>query len=295
MIIDLHIHSRDGSDGRMSLEEIFAEASNRSIALISITDHDSIQGQKKARSLAEHYGIDYITGVELNVTFAHPDYNNGKSVSLDFLGYAFDIHNQALNEKLKSIREYREVRAAKILENVNSELAKKNLPLFTHKDLEAIQDSVDGSFGRPHIANYMIKKGLVENKQEAFDRYLVKCNVPKMPLSLAEASNLIRQAGGKLFLAHPNNPNGTSLVSITSSLAGQQQCIADTMLDYIDGIECWHTSHDRKTTEAYLAFAHEKGLLVSGGSDCHQQPLIMGSADIPICVARQFGYLTEIL
>jgi len=292
MIIDLHIHSRDGSDGRMSLEEIFAEASRRSIDLMSITDHDSIEGQEKACALAKFYGIDFISGVELNVSFIHPDYTAGKSISLDFLGYGFDIHNQSLNDKLKDIREYREVRAGKILEKVNAELAREKLSLFTPKDLEAIQDSVDGSFGRPHIANYMIQKGLVANKQEAFDKYLVQCNIPKMPLSLVEASSLIRQAGGKLFLAHPNDPNGTSLVSLSTSLSDQQECIAGSMLDYIDGMECWHSRHDFETRAAYLSFAREKGLLVSGGSDCHQQPVIMGSVDVPSFVARQFGFET---
>ncbi|MBI2329650.1 MAG: hypothetical protein HYU85_08500 [Chloroflexi bacterium] len=44
------------------------------------------------------------------------------------------------------------------------------------------EESVDGAFGRPHIANYLVEKGLVRDKQEAFDKYLVKCDVPKYPL-----------------------------------------------------------------------------------------------------------------
>ncbi len=67
--------------------------------------------------------------------------------------------------------------------------------------------------GRPHIAAYMIEKGIVSNRQEAFDRYLVRCDVPKMSLSLEEASQLVRAAGGRVVLAHPNDPNGTSLAA----------------------------------------------------------------------------------
>ena len=157
MIIDLHIHSKDGSDGRMSLAEIFAEASRRSIDLISITDHDSIEGQAKARELAAQYGIAYISGVELNVTHAHPDYNNGKSVSLDFLGYGFDIKDQNLVAELKTIREYRQARAQKILENVKSELAKASLPLFTDYDLAAIH-LMDRAFSEGEKDTNYIKK-----------------------------------------------------------------------------------------------------------------------------------------
>ena len=45
--------------------------------------------------------IRYITGVELNVTFSHPHYHDGKAVSLDFLGYQFDPNNETLESKLQ--------------------------------------------------------------------------------------------------------------------------------------------------------------------------------------------------
>jgi len=286
--IDLHIHSRDCSDGKMTLPEIFEEAGRRKIGLISITDHDSIECQETAQALALRHGMDYITGVELNISFSHPKYRDSKPVSLDVLGYQYDIFNSALKNKLKKVREYRRERAEKILGKVNHELADRNQKLFASKDMKAIEESVDGAFGRPHIADYMVTKGIVSNRQEAFDKYLVKCNVPKMPVSLKEASDLIRGAGGKLMLAHGNNPRGTSLVSLTRSLKEQLQIIKETMLPYLDGIECWHSRHDRETISTYLAFAREEGLLVTGGSDCHQQPVIMGTIDIPSYVAEQF-------
>ena len=70
MKIDLHIHSKDGSDGRWTVEAIFAEAHKRGIDLISITDHDSIDAQEKAIALARSYAITYFTGVEMNITFS---------------------------------------------------------------------------------------------------------------------------------------------------------------------------------------------------------------------------------
>ena len=73
MRIDLHIHSKNGSDGALSVEEIFEEAGKRNIDLISITDHDSVDAQEKSIALAEEHGIIYITGVELNVTFRPPN------------------------------------------------------------------------------------------------------------------------------------------------------------------------------------------------------------------------------
>jgi len=289
MKIDLHIHTKTGSDGNLSIDEVFNEAKKRNISLMSITDHDSIDCQERAMALAKEYGIIYITGVELNVTFQYP-LIPAKSVSLDFLGYQYDIGNQELKSKLQLIKEHRETRARQILEKLNAEFDKENIKRFTEEDLRNIQDSVDGVFGRPHIANYLIEKGIVRDKQEAFDKYLVKCDVPKYPLSLAEASKLVRNAGGILVHAHPNDPNGTSLVSITPDLEEQAKIIEEYMLDYIDGVECWHSRHDARTTVHYIGFARKHGLIMTGGSDCHQKPLLLGTLDIPDYVAEQFRH-----
>lgn len=290
MKIDLQVHTKTGSDGNWPVEEVFKEAKRRNLNLLSITDHDSVVAQAKAIALARDYGISYITGIELNVTFEYPSSEGkpAKSHSLDFLGYAYDIENQELKDKLQTMRQHREARARKILENLNAEFDKVGLTRFTEKDLENIQATVDGAFGRPHISNYMVKKGIVKDKQEAFDKYLVKCDVPKYPLSLAEASRLIRNAGGVLVFAHPNDSNGTSLVTITRDLSKQTKIIEDYMLEYIDGIECWHTKHDAEATAHYMKFCKSHNLIMSGGSDCHQNPVIMGTVNIPDWVAEQF-------
>jgi len=282
MKIDLHIHTKTGSDGNLTVQEVFQEAKNRAIDLISITDHDSIDCQETAISLANKYSISYITGVELNVTFQLVD---RKPISLDFMGYRFDHKNRELNEKLKTIREHRENRARQILQNLNMEFEKEGIEAFNDDDLRKIQESVDGSFGRPHIANYLIKKDIVSTKQEAFDKYLVKCDVPKYPLSLAEASELIRNAGGVIILAHPNDPNGTSLLKIASDLDEQSNIIEAQMLKYIDGVECWHSRNDENTTTHYVEFARKHGIIMTGGSDCHQKPVLMGTVAVPDFVA----------
>ncbi len=288
MIIDLHIHSKTCSDGNLSVEEIIKEAKARNVGLMSITDHDSIGCQKKAMTLAQKNGIHYVHGIELNVSFSHPNFHNGKSISLDFLGYQFDINNKPLQKKLEQISEYREERAAKILEKLNIEFEKEGLKNLTKNDLTEIQNSADGVLGRPHIADYMVGKGIVRNRKEAFEKYLVNCNVPKYPLYLEEASSLLRNAGGIAVLAHPNDPYGTSLVKLTKSLHEQTTIIEDSMLNYIDGIECWHSRNDAETTAHYINFSKKHGLTMTGGSDCHQKPIIMGTVKVPDFVAQQF-------
>jgi predicted metal-dependent phosphoesterase TrpH len=289
MIIDLHIHSKDCSDGKMTVKEIVKEAKKRNIGLMSITDHDCIDCQIEAMDLAKKNEISYISGVELNVTFSHPKFHESKSISLDFLGYQYDINSKKFRDKLCIMAEYREQRAVKILANLNSEFEKEGIEKLTKKDFQKIQVSVDGVFGRPHIADYLVKKGIVGTRQEAFDKYLVRFDVPKFPLYLEEASKLVRDAGGKIVLAHPNDPHGTSLVTLTKSLKEQTEIIEESILPHIDGVECWHSRNDTHTTRHYREFAKKHGLIMTGGSDCHQKPIVMGTVKIPKYVAKQFS------
>ena len=287
MPIDLHIHSKN-SDGSFTVEKIIEIAKLRHISMLSITDHDSIICQQKVSSLAKENGIRYISGVELNVTFNSSQSSSQKSIYLDFLGYNFDSDNCQLQNKLQQMANYRQKRAEKILKKLNIEFRKKQIKELTKDDLDNIQHSVDGVFGRPHIADYLVKKGIAKNRNEAFDNYLVKCNVPKYPLFLKDASRLLKNAGGKIILAHPNDPHGTSLSKLFSLLDKQTEIITDSILPFIDGIECWHSRNDAKTTNHYVTYSKKHGLLMTGGSDCHQNPLLIGTVKVPSYVAKQF-------
>lgn len=288
MIVDLHVHSREGSDGRWPLADIVAEAARRGIGLLAVTDHDSLTAQPRARELAAQQGMSYLTGIELNVTLAHPALNGHKEFRLDFLGYGMDISHPPLVAKLDALQAHRRARAAAIMDNVNAELARHDLPLLTTADLDHIQAHAEGALGRPHIADHLVAKGLVATRQEAFDTYLVRCDVPKLRLDLEEASHLVRAAGGSLVLAHPDDPNGTSLAAIAPSLDDRLAILDRHLAPWIDGIECWHSRHSEQAAGAYLDWTRRRRLLATGGSDCHQHPVLLGSVPVPAWVADQF-------
>jgi predicted metal-dependent phosphoesterase TrpH len=287
MIIDLHIHSKN-SDGSLSVKRIFEIVKLKNISLLSITDHDSIICQEEAMNLAKQIGIRYISGVELNVSFKDTRYPKQKPIALDFLGYNFDLENSQIQKKLEMMAQYRQRRAMKILEKLNVEFKKNQIKELTQEDMINIQKSVNGVFGRPHIADYLVKKGIVKDRNEAFNKYLMKCNVPKYPFTPMDATKLVRNAGGKIVLAHPNDPRGTSLRELTKSLEEQTEIITQELLQFIDGIECWHSRSDLITINNYVKYSKEHGLLMTGGSDCHQKPIIMGTVNVPSYVANQF-------
>jgi len=287
--IDLHVHSREGSDGAWPLAAIFAEAVQRGIDFISITDHDSLEGQAQAAALAQALGITFITGIELNVTFFHAACNGGRSFSLDLLGYGFDPANPDLVAKLAALRDHRVNRAQVIFERVNYELGRQGVAPLSPQDLAAIQRQAEGSLGRPHIADYLVKQGIVRDRGEAFDKYLVRCDVPKLRMPPDEAAHLIRSAGGRVVLAHANDSNGTSLASVVPFMEDQLQLLVSVLAPFLDGIECWHSRHDAAATRAYMTLARDRKLLATGGSDCHQDPLLLGTVLVPEWVREQFA------
>jgi hypothetical protein len=76
---------------------------------------------------------------------------------------------------------------------------------------------------------------------------------------------------------------------MTKVLFEQTEIIKETMLPYVDGIECWHSRNTPETTNHYVTFAKEQGLIMTGGSDCHQKPIVMGTVQIPEWVSNQFS------
>ena len=60
---------------------------------------------------------------------------------------------------------------------------------------------------------------------------------------------------------------------------------------YMDRIiEC---KDEWEIMEHYVKFAGKHGLIMTGGSDCHQKPILMGTPDIPGWVANQFNRRKE--
>jgi predicted metal-dependent phosphoesterase TrpH len=72
-------------------------------------------------------------------------------------------------------------------------------------------------------------------------------------------------------------------------LPEQTGIIEESMMAHIDGVECWHSRNDAQTTRHYVKFAKERGLMMTGGSDCHQKPIVMGTVKMPDYVAEQFN------
>ena len=74
MLADLHTHTIY-SDGMLTPDELFFKASKAGLKAISITDHDTIDGNIGGVDLATKYELEFITGIELSCFDSQNEYH----------------------------------------------------------------------------------------------------------------------------------------------------------------------------------------------------------------------------
>ena len=104
----MHSEFSDGVKKPRELPPILKKAG---IKCCSLTDHDSIGGLDDFFRIAERYGLQPISGVELSCM------ENNQQIHL--LGYGFDRRNQALLNKLDELRTRRKDRTENIIFELN--------------------------------------------------------------------------------------------------------------------------------------------------------------------------------
>lgn len=250
MRIDLHTHS-NRSDGTDSPAELVRNA--REVArldVVALTDHDATTGWDEAAAEADRVGIRLVQGIEISTTF------HGESVHL--LGYAFDPADAALNVELDRVLGGRDDRLPRVLEK----LAEHGMPL-TLEDVAAQSGNAAAS-GRPHIADAMVAKGYIKDRDEAFNGWLNtngRAYVERYSAPLERAIELVRAAGGRTVVAHPWS-RGSDRV-LTPEVFERLKTVG------LNGVEADHNDHSEATRAALRGIAADLDLVVTGSSDYH--------------------------
>ncbi len=257
--IDLHLHSTC-SDGAFSPAELVERAGKARLTAIAIADHDSVTGISEAVTAGEMRGIEVIPAVELSVQF-------GAWQDVHLLGYGIDYADSGFLERLNGFRQRRERRNVEILERVNERLAHEGR---SGLELSQVLAYARDAIGRPHIARALIDRGYVKSVEDAFQRYLVPCNVPKAYWPIDDAIAEIRRVGGAAVLAHPT--------TISTDRRELRQAIRELADLGLDGVEAFNNLAQPDEMEFLRRLAGELGLLVTGGSDFHgiEEGLEMG-------------------
>lgn len=249
MVVDLHTHS-SVSDGTDSPRELMWAAARAGVGVVALTDHDQTGGWDEAAAAVEATGVALVRGIEISTS------RGGQSIHL--LGYLFDAEDQALTAELSRARESRHERMDRMVER----MAADGIPVSlaeVHAQLEP-----GATLGRPHLADALVARGVVPDRDAAFRDLLHDASpyyVAHYAVDPARAVRLVKAAGGVSVLAHPftRSPGRALHPGVVAELAAAG----------LDGIEAHHRDHGPQETARALELAADLRLVVTGGSDYH--------------------------
>jgi predicted metal-dependent phosphoesterase TrpH len=283
-IIDLHVHS-NASDGSLSPRELALRAQGLGLAAFAITDHDTLDGVRALQDAGLPAGLHFLPGIEISAS-AHQDFPCFGSMHI--LGYGIRSSCPELQAQLDRLQAARRCRTPQILARLNA------LGIaMTMEEVCAICE--EGQVGRPHIAQALVRKGVVADIDQAFERLLgtgKPAYVDKYRIPCQKALDIIREAGGLAVLAHPAliKPQGSWQL---------KDLVARLSTEGLQGLEVFYPGHSPAQTRIFQQLAQRYGLLVSGGSDFHGEVtpgIEMGLGRGDLCVPFEiFERLTEAL
>ncbi|MGF6445110.1 3',5'-nucleoside bisphosphate phosphatase [Paraburkholderia youngii] len=249
MNADLHCHSTV-SDGQFAPTDVARRAHANGVTLWALTDHDEVGGQQEARTAAEALGMNYLSGVEISVTWA------GRTVHI--VGLGIDPSNQVLIDGLARTRDGRAARA----EAIGEQLATLGIPHAYEGALHYVSNP--DMMSRTHFARFMVEHGHCANTQEVFDRYLGDGKpgyVAHRWAKLADALSWIKAAGGVAIVAHPGRYAYSQLEF--DAFFGEFIDLGGKAIEVVTG------SHTPDQYREYADVARRYGFEASRGSDFH--------------------------
>jgi predicted metal-dependent phosphoesterase TrpH len=247
--IDLHTHS-SASDGTDTPGDLVREAAAAGLDVVALTDHDAMSGWAEAQQAADEAGITLVPGLEISTRFHH------RGVHL--LGYLPDPTHPGLVGELDRILEGRTARTPAIV----AALREHGIDVSE----EDVRRESGGSVaaGRPHVADALVRLGVVADRTEAFATLLSPGQpgyVNRYASALEEMIPLVAAAGGVSVVAHPWGRGSRSVLD-AEALAGLKDL-------GLAGIEVDHQDHSPADRAELRALARDLDLVVTGSSDHH--------------------------
>ena len=251
MRIDLHTHSTV-SDGTLTPAEVVQAAADAGLDVVALTDHDSFDGLPPAATAADRLGLEFVPGVELSCRW----YGIEPAISLHLLAYYCDPEDAGLGAEMARVRDGREHRAERIVDLMRADGVD-----VTWEEIRSY--AAGGTVGRPHLAQALIRRGLVSTVSEAFAPQMLgeRWRVPKPDTDVFLALRLVLGAGGVPVLAHPKATKRGRVVP--------DELIESMAEGGLFGLEADHEDHTAEQRAEVRALADRLGLIVTGSSDFH--------------------------
>ncbi|MCS3454487.1 putative metal-dependent phosphoesterase TrpH [Aeromonas sp. BIGb0405] len=193
MRFDLHCHTT-ASDGVLAPRDLVRRAAEKGVEVLAVTDHDTLAGLDEVRATitAEQLPLRLVSGVEISTAWEHNE--------IHIVALGVDEKNPLLMDFLAAQLARREARA----QEIGRRLEKCQIP-GTYE--EAKQLAGDAAVTRAHFARVLVARGIADNMQKVFKKYLSRGNKGYAPADwpeMAAAIAVIHSAGGLAVLAHPS-------------------------------------------------------------------------------------------
>lgn len=248
-LADMHIHSLY-SDGSYTPEEILRRAKENGVGLISVCDHNVVQGTLETVQLAHGSGIQVIPGVEIDAMHEGTD--------IHILCYGAALTDEALLSRIRHART--------MLDKMSTDLLERMLPEYPMLSMEEYASfHHDSTLGGWKLLQYLMARGVTTDLKGGFpfyDRY----GVTYAQAGFDSAEEIVRRihaAGGRAVLAHPGVVFPTEWMNVFEARVRSALDLG------MDGIECHYLRHSPEITRKCVEICRERRLMITAGSDCH--------------------------
>lgn len=250
---DLHVHT-SCSDGAESPEKVVSMAVDANVDVLAICDHDTMEGYHRARAFIQDdkdisARLTLVPGMEVTTAFEGHD--------VHMLAYFIDELSDEFADELERAKVRRSTRALRIAEKLKA--------AGFHIDATELLDSGE-TVNRVNVARALVSAGDVSSVGEAFATLIGEgCPyyVDREDIPSDRAIELIRASGGIPVLAHPAHYHVEYLIE-AFAICG------------LRGIEAYHSEQSEDDAARLVQTAARLGLLVTGGSDSHEDDIHPG-------------------
>ena len=258
---EIHMHSIF-SDGEFAPAELIGIGKQNGVGIMALTDHDTFAGLPEFMDAAKDSGIFAFPGIEITVQY--------RNFNLHLLSYFKSLESvlSALWNRVEKMKEAREERMHELIAKINEVIPERFRGAVT---FDNVKKASEGVLARPHLAREMVRLGIVKTTNEAFDKYLVKYNIEKENLQIAEALSMVRESKGVPVIAHP----GERTYSLYNPEKGRKQEDVPGMMEELKaqgllGLECIYPRHEKTgKVQYFLDLADEYGMIPTGSRDFH--------------------------
>jgi hypothetical protein len=256
---DLQSHSIH-SDGELPAAEVVARAAAAGVELLSLSDHDTVDGLEEALAAGREHGLPIVPATEISAV-------DGDYEDLHILGYGIDWNDATLAERLLDARGDRERRAEAMAERL------RELGFEIDPAPVDARRAAGKPVGRPHLAAGVLAhpanaERLAAEGHEDVSSFIPAYLIQGMPgyvarshPTVAEAIGWIHDADGIAIWGHPfwDVKDDAQVLALIDRFQA----------DGLEGVEVFYVTHTAEQVSLLADHCTERGLLTTGSSDYH--------------------------